>query len=251
MLFQFTPLREGRRYGRIYYEIVTYISIHAPPRGATVKYVPIPLDMAISIHAPPRGATYLLGNGVELENISIHAPPRGATGVHHVIPVLYKISIHAPPRGATKQRVRGVAGRAISIHAPPRGATTERCIHELRQKFQFTPLREGRRRYAEIHGHCRYFNSRPSARGDNQGKHQAVRHGYFNSRPSARGDRSWRVTNPAVTRYFNSRPSARGDGKRHAISANLLFNPYKSAWLNNSATQFVEIILVIFHRIIA
>ena len=51
--------------------------------------------------------------------------------------------------------------------------------------------------------------------------------------------------------YFNSRPSARGDGKRYAISANLLFNPYKSAWLNNRATQFVEIILVIFHRIIA
>ena len=50
---------------------------------------------------------------------------------------------------------------------------------------------------------------------------------------------------------FNSRPSARGDSKRYAISANLLFNPYKSAWLNNNATQFVEIILVIFHRIIA
>ena len=52
------------------------------------------------------------------------------------------------------------------------------------------------------------------------------------------------------TENFNSRPSARGDGKRYAIFANLLFNPYKSAWLNNSATQFVEIILVIFHRII-
>ena len=51
--------------------------------------------------------------------------------------------------------------------------------------------------------------------------------------------------------HFNSRPSARGDSKRYAISANLLFNPYKSAWLNNRATQFVEIILVIFHRIIA
>ena len=51
--------------------------------------------------------------------------------------------------------------------------------------------------------------------------------------------------------HFNSRPSARGDRKRYAISANLLFNPYKSAWLNNRATQFVEIILVIFHRIIA
>ena len=56
---------------------------------------------------------------------------------------------------------------------------------------------------------------------------------------------------PRMKKDFNSRPSARGDGKRHAISANLLFNPYKSAWLNNSATQFVEIILVIFHRIIA
>ena len=74
------------------------------------------------------------------------------------------------------------------------------------EKFQFTPLREGRR---------------------------------------DRGTSAKRLCD------FNSRPSARGDGKRYAISANLLFNPYKSAWLNNRATQFVEIILVIFHRIIA
>ena len=72
---------------------------------------------------------------------------------------------------------------------------------------------------------------------------------YFNSRPSARGD--VRNSKYITVSYFNSRPSARGDSKRYAISANLLFNPYKSAWLNNSATQFVEIILVIFHRIIA
>ena len=79
---------------------------------------------------------------------------------------------------------------------------------------------------------------------------EAFRFPYFNSRPSARGDSAGKEQREVCVN-FNSRPSARGDGKRYAISANLLFNPYKSAWLNNSDTQFVEIILVIFHRIIA
>ena len=115
----------------------------------------------------------------------------------------------------------------ISIHAPPRGATAPCRGRSMFFSFQFTPLREGRP--------CGMSSVR------------AVIH--FNSRPSARGDqaRCWAYQPPV---NFNSRPSARGDGKRYAISANLLFNPYKSAWLNNSATQFVEIILVIFHRII-
>ena len=57
------------------------------------------------------------------------------------------ISIHAPPRGAT-----GLAAdmasfyNLISIHAPPRGATQS--------------AKSSRNRAA-------YFNSRPSARGDN------------------------------------------------------------------------------------
>ena len=54
--------------------------------------------------------------------------------------------------------------------------------------FQFTPLREGRRRAASSQTLPAYFNSRPSARGDGSAtvRRQAV--GYFNSRPSARGD---------------------------------------------------------------
>ena len=181
------------------------------------------------------------------------------------------ISIHAPPRGATPRRLRRESGvlfqftplregrqgegwqhRAccISIHAPPRGAT---------------PLQPSSRLSSTN------FNSRPSARGDGGGSRRNGLHGIsihapprgatsfflstlfrtsdFNSRPSARGDHFKRLRRYCAG-YFNSRPSARGDGKRYAISANLLFNPYKSAWLNNSATQFVEIILVIFHRII-
>ena len=37
-----------------------YISIHAPTRGATIKYSIKPLKSSISIHAPTRGATQFL-----------------------------------------------------------------------------------------------------------------------------------------------------------------------------------------------
>ena len=78
----------------------------------------------------------------------------------------HAISIHAPPRGAT--RVGGIVCCAISIsiHAPPRGATVcyGRIYYEI--VFQFTPLREGRRFLWTLIIKERYFNSRPSARGD-------------------------------------------------------------------------------------
>ena len=58
-IFQFTPLREGRHCTERSLKNSMYISIHAPPRGAT------------------RGAR---GFRVSGGGISIHAPPRGATG---------------------------------------------------------------------------------------------------------------------------------------------------------------------------
>ena len=121
----------------------------------------------------------------------------------------------------------------------------------LKYAFQFTPLREGRPVEIEIINNSTFeFQFTPLREGRLFANSSSCASTNFNSRPSARGD-----IIPLLCRYhplhFNSRPSARGDGKRYAISANLLFNPYKSAWLNNSATQFVEIILVIFHRIIA
>ena len=116
--------------------------------------------------------------------------------------------------------------------------------------FQFTPLREGRR-YVMVSQWVENISIHAPPRGATSVGDASQRHdANFNSRPSARGDNTihcWRKSRDD----FNSRPSARGDSKRYAISANLLFNPYKSAWLNNNATQFVEIILVIFHRIIA
>ena len=317
------------------------ISIHAPPRGATVVKVPICRAAEISIHAPPRGATLCVYDKSQNNKIFQFTPLRegrrqarrsasprqtnfnsrpSARGdatvtisscnslTFQFTPLRegrrscadcqfrkYQISIHAPPRGATHGWRGNSKKHKISIHAPPRGATTWGRGPSDSTSFQFTPLREGRRRFCwRLWRLWRHFNSRPSARGDlsrcprvrasgkfqftplREGRHKQPPQGddhdtfqftplregrlqrrrvgtgilHFNSRPSARGDGKPQKTRKRHA-HFNSRPSARGDGKRYAISANLLFNPYKSAWLNNSATQFVEIILVIFHRIIA
>ena len=121
--FQFTPLREGRLVGRFMFAAPTVISIHAPPRGATMLMRQHIADYEISIHAPPRGAT---GNNGNLSSYIVHFNSRpsargdvafakcrtrsayfnsrpSARGDYH-LPILWRclrISIHAPPRGAT------------------------------------------------------------------------------------------------------------------------------------------------------
>ena len=57
ILFQSTPLREGRPTNPNYEEPDTSISIHAPTRGATLQSMLLSLAHFISIHAPTRGAT--------------------------------------------------------------------------------------------------------------------------------------------------------------------------------------------------
>ena len=79
VLFQFTPLREGRHDYVIRDGIMLAISIHAPPRGATQLQPVQGEGWHISIHAPPRGATSFAALSAAAFSISIHAPPRGAT----------------------------------------------------------------------------------------------------------------------------------------------------------------------------
>ena len=188
-VFQFTPLREGRLSRRRLIVADTAISIHAPPRGATKLSTSARKLYDISIHAPPRGATGNMRNVLDIYTISIHAPPRGATELHASRRCRLGISIHAPPRGATPNAGFIDAEQdAISIHAPPRGATPfpashcPRCTHfnsrpSARgdvmengncavERFQFTPLREGRRNSWARGRRTGHFNSRPSARGD-------------------------------------------------------------------------------------
>ena len=121
--FQFTPLREGRHVRLWERTICTGISIHAPPRGATTqvdtidgyvlfqftplregRLVPFPrIKSFILFQFTPlrEGRPRLSSVLVASRYISIHAPPRGATSRFVVLDCYLCISIHAPPRGAT------------------------------------------------------------------------------------------------------------------------------------------------------
>ena len=119
----------------------------------------------------------------------------------------------------------------ISIHAPPRGATWKPCKSRSNHLFQFTPLREGRRKAQSATAWHPYFNSRPSARGDVCGKYSDNSITISIHAPprgaTARDNalpKTWSISihapprgatsNPRIApnpAYFNSRPSARGD----------------------------------------
>ena len=129
----------------------------------------------------------------------------------------------------------------ISIHAPPEGRRSHFRRGAQCTPFQFTPLREGRRRFAalpaggqiSIHapprgatgGHGDY--ARPAGisihappRGATCGcRARRWRSANFNSRPSARGDRRLNHEHPHP-KDFNSRPSARGDRRLQAAGGN-------------------------------
>ena len=164
-VFQFTPLREGRRFFLVLL-LGGEISIHAPPRGATTHWVGVGYGESISIHAPPRGATVLASYWESLKEFQFtplregrrmssgaHAPRRhfnsrpSARGDRDGIPRTggqKHFNSRPSARGDIHTTQVGVIER-ISIHAPPRGATDVVARRKQRQKFQFTPLREGRR----------------------------------------------------------------------------------------------------------
>ena len=78
-LFQFTPLREGRRKISVHLFRWFYFNSRPSARGDANGYLLSNMTVMISIHAPPRGATVQKGNLQNAQVISIHAPPRGAT----------------------------------------------------------------------------------------------------------------------------------------------------------------------------
>ena len=293
-IFQFTPLREGRRAAssQMY---LPEISIHAPPRGATILTKEQNAQIKISIHAPPRGATHRFSHA-QLARLFQFTPLReGRRALDYYKKNVDKFQFTPLREGRLPVPAAEETVNYFNSRPSARGDLSDKCTISDSRAFQFTPLREGRRMRQErkerrmaisihapprgatqvaalispltiisIHAPPRGatvlviiktstiidFNSRPSARGDNCDD-DTIRFQPISIHAPPRGATFVDNTQYIVSSYFNSRPSARGDSKRYAISANLLFNPYKSAWLNNRARQFVEIILVIFHRIIA
>ena len=206
MLFQFTPLREGR---------------------PSPMHQPYTSSAHFNSRPSARGDTSA-GRKFTRQRISIHAPPRGATFKFRKEKNNEHISIHAPPRGATPRPAGYLSNLLISIHAPPRGATSEKVRNSKE---------------------CDDFNSRPSARGDGYPPRSVAVACDFNSRPSARGDQIRRHTR-LLLRNFNSRPSARGDQSSSAYRGRPLFQftplregrPAWRVWMNYYPTfQFTPL----------
>ena len=212
--FQFTPLREGRRW-RLWLAAgwLCYFNSRPSARGdrscrrrhagqAPFQFTPLREGR----HFPV--ATRLS------RSIDFNSRPSARGDCGKVSPsILRDISIHAPPRGATPP-------------AQPQIRTA--CV------FQFTPLREGRQVY-KSHGFGRtYFNSRPSARGDCRLHNSCSRQFQFQFTPLREGRQLVKVRSceqlisihapprgatgirrilpEKICGNFNSRPSARGDG---------------------------------------
>ena len=144
-IFQFTPLREGRR-GNPYAPLIwqKYFNSRPSARGDRRRKPPRTSQIGHFNSRPSARGDAMRGDSGTSDDISIHAPPRGATSPDTTTGRDNHISIHAPPRGATYHQQRSATYRL----------------------FQFTPLREGRR-HADL-DNCTApdFNSRPSARGD-------------------------------------------------------------------------------------
>ena len=167
-LFQFTPLREGRLRRHRLELLRLHISIHAPPRGATVHQRGNSVVKIISIHAPPRGATRQT------------APQPTADGNFNSRPSARGDQTAPQPHSPTAD---------FNSRPSARGDAAARNCPDSRAGFQFTPLREGRlyeswdeMKEDTISIHAPPRGATPARTASSQQPAD------FNSRPSARGD---------------------------------------------------------------
>ena len=210
-----------------------FISIHAPPRGATIQQRARRAGVCISIHAPPRGATEgRKKKGVAQDDFNSRPSARGDE-VRARFTQQVKIFQFTPLREGRRKKLYANGILAfISIHAPPRGATCYRlCIWRL-ARFQFTPLREGRRELAIWVDRELFISIHAPPRGATPIRQHLRRGLVFQFTPLREGRRKKvsdesraaiisihappRGATPSCSpdsspSHFNSRPSARGD----------------------------------------
>ena len=189
--FQFTPLREGRQLHRAFFQRQVVISIHAPAGGATrVKLGDTKAVSVISIHAPAGGATPR-GAATRCCITNFNSRPCGRgdgfTSSASAVDILFQFTPLREGRRAAAVELAKLDN--ISIHAPAGGATCnrERCAIIISD-----------------------FNSRPCGRGDECDCTHANRSCKFQFTPLREG-RLFQSAHRAQVVDFNSRPCGRGD----------------------------------------
>ena len=152
-IFQFTPLREGRRdveyvnYWQIIFQFTPLREGRRDQWGNWVRKIKFQFT-------PLREGRHCTESRCYSSAISIHAPPRGATNQFIGGDVLHLISIHAPPRGATLLPSSSRSFSAFQFTPLREGRLSASHCDTARRIFQFTPLREGRRRAQEEGGNA-------------------------------------------------------------------------------------------------
>ena len=125
------------------YCFLTFISIHAPARGATSS-----AEILLSYHP-------------------VNFNPRSREGSDRtslsVMPANSKISIHAPARGATLYTFHGRSPLLISIHAPARGATSASC-RSMSSSANFNPRSREGSDYTFVVHQSPFLNFNPRSR---------------------------------------------------------------------------------------
>ena len=211
------------------------ISIHAPPRGATrclspgasrVKYFNSRPSARGDVKAFLDGGSVRLfqftplregrlgggGGAVPHCGISIHAPPRGATPM----PMWFSsVSMNFNSRPSARGDEYGIL--PVSVYEKfqftplregrPAGSRPAFCVPN---GFQFTPLREGRLESACIFLRPAAFQFTPLREGRRGEKAMSSLYNIISIHAPPRGATARRAAQSAAA-HFNSRPSARGD----------------------------------------
>ena len=246
----------------------TEISIHAPPRGATIPLWTFRRGAAHFNSRPSaRGDGKSGGRGRPKKDFNSRPSARGDLFILAAVAFARYFNSRPSARG-DKELSQRTGIRQISIHAPPRGATLS--VLQRRDAlgdFNSRPSARGDTARIPRHNGDDDFNSRPSARGDGNASRRSLWAAMdFNSRPSARGDRGYsdrganvqgfqftplREGRPAsmmISRrwvYFNSRPSARGDAIKKSTSDKLAISIHAPP---RGATADADVVFQRFHE---
>ena len=165
--FQFTPLREGR--------LCT-----AAIASARANFNSRP---------SARGDRRCTSSRTQYSNFNSRPSARGDAGCAFFLCLRHPYFNSRPSARGDCRFACCFLAFCISIHAPPRGATQYLGPRNLEELFQFTPLREGRRRKRRHLPLALDFNSRPSARGDSPEKYVILRDEEFQFTPLREGRR--------------------------------------------------------------
>ena len=143
-LFQFTPLREGRR--EVFPTVLRNFYFNSRPSArGDPTFCSNGAHEGISIHAPPRGATTSRPTA-RASSTYFNSRPSARGDAHSAAVRCFSAAFQFTPlrEGRPKNAAQTGKELMISIHAPPRGATANNTSS----------------------GSTKDFNSRPSARGD-------------------------------------------------------------------------------------